>query len=209
MKKLVSISVIILGVLFGAQAQVGIGTNSPTATLDVNGTVRVTNLPITNTDKKSLTGHNATSGVLNRTKLGANLIIKDNSIEIAPVSGTIGSPNLGAHANTAGLILDLNLEISSGSSNSLATFIRLHSYTARTIAGITNGVPGRHVTLFWSETANISLSENNLSALPQDRILTAATSGIATSGMGFFHLVYDANGGADNLGRWVIIKFRP
>lgn len=209
MKKIRFTSVLILGALFGAQAQVGIGTNSPTATLDVNGTVRITNLPITKTDAIILTGHNSSSGVLNRTKLGANLIIKDNSIETAPVSGTIGSLNLGAHPNSAGLILDLNLEIDPGSSNSLATFIRLHTYTARTIAGIKNGVHGRHITLFCSETANISFSENDLSAQPQNRVLTAATSGIATSSVGFFQLVYDANGGSDNLGRWVIIKFRP
>tara|TARA_R110000787_G_scaffold43372_1_gene106422 strand:+ start:28552 stop:29181 length:630 start_codon:yes stop_codon:yes gene_type:complete len=208
MKKLILTATIIFGFIFGIQAQVGIGNTNPSASLDVNGTVRVTSLPVGTTDLITLAGHTS-SRAFNRTNIGANLIIINNSLDTAPVSGSIGDLNLGVHPIEAGTIVDLNLEISSGNSNSNATFIRLHSYNSNiNIAGITNGVHGRHFTLFFSETANISLLEDDLAALPQNRILTAATSQLSISGMGFIDLVYDATGGSDSLGRWVIIKFR-
>jgi hypothetical protein len=208
MKKLILTGTIIFGFIFGIQAQVGIGNTNPSASLDVNGTVRVTSLPVGTSDLITLTGHTS-SRLFNRTNIGANLIIINNSLDTAPVSGSIGDLNLGVHPIQAGTIVDLNLEISSGKSNSNATFIRLHSYNSNiNIAGITNGVHGRHFTLFFSETANISLLEDDLAALPQNRILTAATSQLSISGMGFIDLVYDATGGSDSLGRWIIIKFR-
>ena len=93
--------------------------------------------------------------------------------------------------------------------NSNATFIRLHTYsTSVNIAGITDGINGRHFTLFFSETAGISILEDDSLALPQNRILTAATSQLSISGMGFLDLVYDDDAGADGLGRWLVIKFR-
>jgi hypothetical protein len=64
------------------------------------------------------------------------------------------------------------------------------------------------VTLFFSESANASILENDPLALPQNRILTAATSQLSIGGLGFVDLVYDATGGTDGLGRWVVIKFR-
>ena len=208
MKNLLCISAIILSITFSAKAQIGIGTSTPGAAVDVNGTVRVTDLPVGATNEITLTGSTA-SKTLNRTNMGANLIIIDNSLDTAPVSGTIGDLDLGAIPAAGGTIANLDLEIASGNYNSNATFIRLHTYnTGKNIAGITDGIDGRHFTLFFSETSNISILEDSSLALPQNRILTAATSQITTSGMGFIDLVYKADAGADGLGRWIVIKFR-
>lgn len=208
MKNILFISAIIFSVSFPAKAQIGIGTSTPNAAVDVNGTVRVTSLPVGTTNEITLTGSTATR-TLNRTNLGANLIIIDNSLDTAPVSGTIGDLNLGAIPVIAGTIRNLDLEIAAGEYNSNATFIRLHTYkTNVNIAGITDGVNGRHFTLFFSQTPNINIMEDNSLALPQNRILTAATSQLIISGLGFLKLVYDDDAGADGLGRWIVIKFR-
>ena len=208
MKNLIFTATIMLCAVSGVQAQIGIGTANPTASVDVNGTVRVTNLPVGTTDEITLTG-STSSKTLNKTDLGANLLIIDNTLETAPVSGTIGNINLGDAPTTAGTIENLDLEIGSGESNSNATFIKLHTYyTNLNIAGITNGTDGRHFTLFFSETVNVSILEDDSDALPQNRILTAAMSQLSISGLGFMDLVYDADAGSDGLGRWLVIKFR-
>ncbi|MBZ0328252.1 MAG: hypothetical protein K8F54_11640 [Altibacter sp.] len=189
-----------------ASPQVGIGTSNPQATLDVNGTVRINQLPVGTTNEISLTG-TASSRSLNRTDLGANLIIIDNSLDTAPVSGTVGDFNLGPLAG--GTINNLDLDLGSSGINSRATFIRVYGYlVSANIAGITGGVNGRHVSLYFSETAGVSILENSPLALPQNRILTAATSQLSISGEGFIDLVYDDDAGSDGLGRWIVIKFR-
>jgi len=208
MKNLIVTTAIILCVVSGAQAQIGIGTTNPMASIDVNGTVRVTSLPVGTTDEITLTG-STSSKTLNKTDLGANLIIIDNSLETAPVSGTIGNLNLGNAPSIAGTIVSLDLEIGSGEVNSNATLIKLHSYSSSlNIAGITNGVNGRHFTLFFSETINVSILEDDSNSLPRNRILTAATSQLSINGLGFVDLVYDDDAGSDGLGRWIVIKFR-
>ena len=59
-----------------------------------------------------------------------------------------------------------------------------------------------------SKTVNINILEDDSNALPQNRILTAATSQLSVNGLGFVDLVYDADAGSDSLGRWIVIKFR-
>jgi hypothetical protein len=191
---------------FTALSQVGIGTSNPQATLDVNGTVRINQLPVGTTNEISLTG-TASTRSLNRTDLGANLIIIDNSLDTAPVSGTVGDFNLGPLSG--GTINNLDLGLGVSGINSRATFIRVYGYLiSANIAGITGGVNGRHVSLYFSETAGVSILENSLVAQPQNRILTAATSQLSISGEGFIDLVYDDDAGSDGLGRWIVIKFR-
>ena len=208
MKNLVLRVVFIFGIVSGIHAQIGIGNASPTATIDIGGTVRVTNLPAGTTDEIVLTGSTSTK-FLNRTNLGANLLIINNTLETAPVSGVIGDFNLGDIPTVSGTIENLDLEIGAGESNSNATFIKVHSYGSNVkIAGITDGVNGRHFTLFFTETLNLSVLEDDPSAQPQNRIKTASTSQLTFSGLGFVDFVYDADAGADGLGRWLVIKFR-
>ncbi|KQC33040.1 hypothetical protein AAU57_06685 [Nonlabens sp. YIK11] len=202
------ITPIFIGFSLVSFSQVGIGTDNPKATLDVNGTVRVTQLPVSTSNQISLTGSSSNKS-LNRTNMGAGLVVYDNTLETATVSRTIGNLDLGSQPLTAGNVTALDLQINPGSVNSNATFIRLHTYSTNVnIAGIADGVDGRHITLFFSESVNASILENDPSALPQNRILTAATSQLSIGGLGFVDLVYDVTGGDDNLGRWVVIKFR-
>ena len=56
MKNLLYISAIIFSITFSAQAQIGIGTSTPIAAVDVNGTVRVSKLPVGTTNEITLTG---------------------------------------------------------------------------------------------------------------------------------------------------------
>ena len=200
---------LVLGSISFVNAQIGIATSSPTAALDVNGTVRVTNLPVGTTNQITLTG-SASSRELNRTNLGANLIILNNELDTAPVAGSVGDFDLGAVPFDVGDdIFNLSLGLATGASNSRATFIRIHSYTATAnISGFTDGIHGRHLTLYFSGTTGISLLEDSLLALPQNRILTSATSQLMLSGEGFVELVYDENAGLDGFGRWLVIKFR-
>lgn len=187
-------------------SQVGIGTNNPQATLEVAGTVRITNLSLGNTNEITLAGQ-TTTRTLNKTALGANLIITDNSLNTAPVSGTVGDFNLGPLQG--GTIQNLDLGLAPGAYNSRATFIRVYGYMLGTnISGITDRVDGRHVALYFSETSGISILEDSLLAQPKNRIKTAATSQLSISGEGFIDLVYDADAGSDGLGRWIVIKFR-
>jgi hypothetical protein len=198
--------VLFMGVIYSMTSQIGIGTNSPQATFDVAGTVRITDLPIGTTDEISPTGSTANK-TLNKTGLGANLIVTDNSLTTAPVSGTVGDFDLGPLSG--GNIQNLDLGLATGSYNSRSTFIRVHSYTLGTnIAGITDGVDGRHVAIYFSEPAGISILEDSPLAQPQNRIKTASTSQLSISGEGFIDFVYDADAGADGLGRWIVIKFR-
>tara|TARA_B110000285_G_scaffold26019_1_gene25133 strand:- start:106 stop:735 length:630 start_codon:yes stop_codon:yes gene_type:complete len=208
MKNAVLRVVLILGIVTGVQAQIGIGNANPTSTLDIGGTVRVTNIPPGESNEIVLTG-SSPAKFLNRTNLGANLLIVSNTLETAPVSGVIGVLNLGDVPIVSGTIQNLDLEIASGEINSNATFIKLHSYSSNfKIAGIINGVDGRHFTLFFTETVNIGILEDDPVALPQNRIKTAAISQLTINGMGFVDLVYDADAGQDGLGRWLVIKFR-
>ena len=202
------LSTLVLCSAITVNAQVGIGTDNPQAALDINGTVRVTQLPVSDTNEISLTGSSINKS-LNKTNMGAGLVVDDNTLDTATVSRTIGDVDLSSALVIAGNVTALDLAIDSGSVNSNATFIRLHSYiTNVNIAAIANGVDGRHVTLYFSETTNSSILENDPSALPQNRILTAATSQLSIGGLGFVDLVYDAEGGDDRMGRWVVIKFR-
>jgi hypothetical protein len=196
----------LLGLTYVMSAQVGVGTTTPIATIDIGGTVRITDLPVGTTDEISATG-STSAKMLNKTGLGANLIITDNSLDTAPISGTVGDFDLGPLAG--GNIQNLDLLLAPGAYNSRATFIRVHGYTLGTnIAGITDGIDGRHVSLYFSETSGISILEDSSLAQPQNRIKTAASSQLSISGEGFIDVVYDADAGADGLGRWIVIKFR-
>lgn len=197
---------------FGS-AQVGINTNNPAVSLDVNGTVRVSDIPVEIVEDVSLSGLTG-SNTLNRTSPGTNVIIQNNEIITAPVARDIGGFNLGAvpvdrWVGPNAAVDNLYLDIGTGDANEYSTFLRVYGYTQKIlISGFSNGTEGRRITLFLSGSKNIDLQEEDPFSLPQNRIRTLANSGISTSGIGFIEIVYDADAGADGLGRWLVVKFR-
>ena len=216
MKKNILSLILVLSVTFASSAQVGINTNSPKEALDVNGTVRINELPtVDNTENISLTG--ITSGnTLSRTRNGGNIVIFNNELNTAPVSRELGYLDLGLapvdfYVNGNPQVNNLKLNIGLDGDNAEATFITMHSYSSKyLIAGIHGGTEGRRITLFFeNDGKNIKMLEDSSDALPQNRILTLANSSISTAGQGFIEIVYDDDAGADGLGRWLVIKFRP
>ena len=156
-----------------------------------------------------------TSGnVLNRTENGNNIVVVNNEITTAPVSRDMGDLDLGAEPIDLYIagnpqINALDMKIAPGDENEIATFIRVHSYNSKyLISGIANGTEGRRMTISFTLTDNIKFLEDDLTALPKNRISTLANSSISISGEGFIEVVYDADAGSDGLGRWLVIKFR-
>lgn len=213
MKKFILTICVFLFLMATSYSQVGIGTETPTTALDVNGTVRIEQLDVETVDEISLTG--LTNGnVLNRTDMGNNVLVENNELTTAPVSREFGDLNLGAEPidlYVAGnpQINALDMKIAPGDENEIATFLRVHSYNSKyLISGIADGTEGRRMTIYFTLTENIKFLEDDPTALPKNRIWTLANSSISTSGEGFIEVVYDADAGSDGLGRWLVIKFR-
>lgn len=191
-------------------AQVGIGVNNPEVALEVNGTVRVENLPLDLREEVTISGISSGNN-LSRTRLGAGIIVNYNTLETSTVTRTIGSFDLGVPIAANGTTIhNLNLNFAIGEANANATFITIYNYaTTIDITGISGGVHGRRITLSFSQNSNVRFKENDTGSLAQNRFLTLATSQITVSGVGFVELVYDETAGSDRLGRWLVIKFRP
>ena len=216
MKKEILGLIIGLAFTFGSSAQVGINTDSPQETLDVNGTVRISEIRnIESTENITLTGITG-ANTLSRSGNGGNIVILNNELNTAPVTRELGYLDLGlepidTYVNGIPQINKLQLKIGQTEENVDATFITVFGYSTKyLLSGIDNGTEGRRVTLFFeNDSNNIKMLENDSSAIPKDRILTLANSSISTSGEGFIELVYDDDAGNDGLGRWLVIKFRP
>jgi hypothetical protein len=190
-------------------AQVGIGTETPQASIDIAGTVRVTQIAENDNDDISLTGVTG-SNILNQSNLGANLRVENNELSTAPVSKSIGTFDLGAvPADSEGNIDALDLFIDEEEANEYTTFLRMHSYTeVINIGGIVGGTEGRHLTLYLAESVNVRFLEDAANSAPQDRFITLANSQLTANGQAILEMVYDADAGPDGLGRWLILKFR-
>ena len=204
-------------------AQVGINTNNPQATLDVNGTVRVTDLPKENTADISITG--ITSGErLNLSELGENLVFVDEEVIISPITRIMGeidlslqnvnvsTPDFISTGFTTRSIYTLKPDIDLDGENDLATFITFTNYNNfdYTIHGIEGGTEGRKVTFYFSDAGRVGrfyIESSNSD--PQNRIITPnASPFFGVNGTGFIELVYDADAGVDKKGRWLLLKFQ-
>ena len=211
------------GLVSGAKAQVGINTQTPQAALDVNGTVRVTDLPVENTSEISLTG--ITGGeYLNLSNLGENMVFVNNEVIISPITRIMGEIDL--HAQTPNSIspgfitggIDYrtinNLDPFFGltEDNGLATFVSFINYNNcdYAINGIVGGTEGRKVTFYFSDASRVGrFYSESTSADPENRIITPNnTPFFGVNGTGFIELVYDADAGSDEKGRWLLLKFQ-
>ncbi len=198
MKKLLYIFAITPFFLF---SQVGINTTTPQETLDVEGTLRVSNTTSCMPDK--ISGTNA-NGVLTDVVVGRNLALTGNVLSADVTGGsafyvvaTIPVPD----GPPGDEINNIDLDLSGANSNKVV--FRLVGRTANyKITGISGGTDGRHIVLFNVSTSNLTLVAESPTSLPQNRMITLANN-VATSGQGTAELVYDGT-----LQRWILIGFR-
>jgi len=194
-------------------AQVGIGTENPDAILDINGTVRVTDIPvITIADPSQGIGGISTANKINKTELGINIFLSyDDGLITAPVAKAMGSRIIVPEDYSSGIrIDDMDIYLGPDEINEITTFIIVSGYTSTTkLGGISGGYHGRRITLYFSEEVTVfSILEENNNSISQNRFFTLSTSQLTINGNGLVELVYDENAGDDGLGRWIVIKFR-
>ncbi len=193
-------------------AQVGIGTNSPEAILDVNGTVRITSIPtITIAEPSQVLGGISTAEKLNKTELGLNIFVSyEDGLITAPVARSTGTRVIVSEDYNSGIrIDDFDIYLGTDEINERSTFIFISGYNSTTkLSGISGGFQGRRISLYFSESSTINLLDENSNSLPQNRFFTLTGAQLGVNGNGLIELVYDENSGDDELGRWIVIKFR-
>ena len=195
-------SFIILLLLSGfiSNAQVGIGTANPLETLHVQGTLRVTSTNNIVTTTK-LAGTN-NSGTFSDITIGENISLVGNVLSAN--AGKYGIANIPLSAPSSNTVFD-NLEINVAGSNINNTIFRFTfppgASSGYSIRGISGGTDGRHIILYNTSSANMSI-DNLQSSTPANSIdnLGSAT---ATSGVGTVELVYD---GVTQ--KWLVINIR-
>lgn len=182
-------------------SQIGINTTTPQETLDVEGTLRVSNTTSCMPDKLSGTNNN---GVLTNVMVGDNLDLTGNVLSANVTGGSAfylvatipvpdGPPGEELH--------NFDLDLSGANANRVV--FRLVGRTANyKITGIAGGTDGRHIVLFNVSTSNLTLVAESIDSVPQNRMITLANN-VATSGQGTAELVYDGT-----LQRWILIGFR-
>ena len=186
-----------------ADAQVGIGTVTPSETLHISGTARIDNLTPNNLNSSKLIGIDA-SNVLNEVIVGTNLTLSGGVLS-ASSGGSSGATTMGITfindnlANNTYNNYDLNL---AGANADKTVFIFSQSTgspQAFTITGISGGTDGRVIILKSNQSnLNINLYNEYFSSTPTNRI--ALGSNLSINGHGSFTLVYSSV-----KQRWVMI----
>ena len=179
-------------------AQVGIGTSNPQATLHVEGSLRVTSTNnITTSDRIIGTG---AEGDITAIVAGNGLLLKDNVLsttssptkyKITAIPITTTAPNQ---------VFD-NMNYDLEGANKEVVIFRLAAGHNYTIAGLSGGVDGRHLIIYNSTSVNLSIN-NMSSSIPANNIDTLG-SATATSGVGTIEFVYDGT-----IGKWIVINLR-
>jgi hypothetical protein len=183
---------------FLTTAQVGIGTTTPSQTLHVVGTMRVTNTTGVATTTKMLGADG--SGNFNDITTGENISLLNNVLSAN--AGKYGIANIAINVPAPNTVFD-NMELNVAGSNINNTIFRLNSTSnsSFTIRGIKGGTDGRHIILYNTSTGNMSI-DNLASSNPIDSLDTLGSS-TATSGIGTVELVYDIV-----TLKWLVINIR-
>lgn len=199
MKKLIYIFVI---TPFFLNAQVGINTTNPQATLHVDGTFRVSQT--TSTTSTKLSGFDV-NGNIGEITLGTNLELDGNTLNVA------GSTNSNTHVEMATITLPTgsngekfhNLDIQLSTTNSSKTaFLLVGRTTSYKITGISGGTDGRRIILFNIINKSLSILNEDEDSLPENRIMNLAGNH-STANQGAYEFVYSSS-----LQRWIMLSFR-
>jgi len=191
-------------------AQVGIGTTTPDATMDINGTVRVSSLPMAIIADDAYLNGISTSNKINKTVLGLNIFIDSTGLSISPVARQMGFREIFLpDYDSIPKISNLDLYLGTDEVNEIATFITISGYTENVrLGGLIGGYEGRRLTMYLTESRGFNFLEENISTDPQNRFITLQNSQIGVNGNGLVELVYDDDAGPDGLGRWLVLKLR-
>ncbi len=194
MKRLIIIAIYFIS--FTLLSQVGIGTMNPDATLDINGTVRITDIPvIIIADPTQGIGGISTANKINKTELGINIFLSyDDGLITAPVAKAMGNRIIVPEDYNSGIrIDDMDIYLGTDEINENSTFIIVSGYTSTTkLGGISGGYHGRRITLYFSEEVIVfNILEENNNSISQNRFFTLSTSQLTINGNGLVELVYD------------------
>lgn len=180
-------------------AQVGIGTTSPQETLDINGSIRVSNT--TKSLATKIMGAD-TGGTLNEVVVGDNLELNSGTLHAVGSTKYFVQSIAFPTTTTGHLFHDVDLDLLGA--NKDKTVFRITSSSHNYVfTGIANGTDGKHIVLVNVSANNFKLPDNDIGSIAANRIITMAGGFEQTSGQGVAELVYD---GAIN--RWIIFNFR-
>ena len=180
-------------------AQVGIGTTSPQETLDINGSIRVSNT--TKSLATKIMGAD-TGGTLNEVVVGDNLELNSGTLNATGSTKyfvkTLTFPTTSSGQQFHNVNLDLN-----GANKDKTVFRIAGSNHGFEFTGLSGGTDGKHIVLVNVSSNNFKMPNESTGSLSQNRILTLAGVFEQTSGQGVAELVYDGT-----LQRWIIFNFR-
>lgn len=194
MKKNSLLLFILFTSIFTLQAQVGIGTTSPTETLHVNGSARitVTNKPEVITNK--LTGTN-TDGTIRDIEVGENLVLKDN---VLSAHGAFRY-DFGTVKFNSDTVKNADLLIGPGEVNEHKTIIRIYNTVGDIdLTGISDGTDGKHIWLY-PQDGELELKNNDASSSLINHI--EANDKSAAKQYAMIELVYDGE-----RKKWIIMQ---
>ena len=189
-------------------SQVGIGTTSPTETLDIDGTLRVRDPTPTGINALKIGGLDA-NGVFHEITVGANLFLENNvlSARKTPFVHSFGSIVLeGVTEDYYGVDLKLGI----GEANEGKSIIKIShpSRSSLKIFQIAGGYDGQQIWLLTARPSTINALTNieiHVTTSNQAGLIRGTTMFIGNYEM--VHMVYDAS--ITTGGKWLIMSSTP
>jgi len=175
-------------------SQVGINTTEPTATLDVDGTIRVRDMDLDNSEAEKIVGLDE-DGNFVEVKVEENLILHDNELRAVESIYRFTSISL-----TVINVNNLDLVILPGEPNDDKKVIRIMNSTGDDIiiTGLKAGQDGQTLWLY-AYSGNVKLVGNSPLSDPENRFLMA--NDVDMPQYTLIQLLYDAT-----IQKWLIMS---
>ena len=192
MRKLLAPAIIMFTVL--GYSQVGINTTSPQATLDVNGSLRITNTSDITVTSTKLTGLSE-NGTVRDISIGSNLLLVNNTISAkSGLDYSFGSVTFSVKKNH-----NVDLLLGPGETNEGKSIIRINNTSGDTeITGIKAGYDGQSLWIY-PQSGKIDLLGNDTNSSALNRIEENNKNGGKIYSM--IQIVYDGT-----RGKWIIMQ---